>query len=139
MKRSLRLLLVVALGITALGMGTTGRGPGEIPVPNKNFSAVIIDRQNISTPVTQISFDGQTSLRGKRGEGSLIVPFDRIRSISFGPAGPDQRRAVVTFKGSKESADLTVGGQLKVYGESRYGAFEITANNIQRIEFKEGR
>lgn len=136
MKRALGLLLVVALGICTMGMGTTGRGSGKIPVPIKDFSAVIVDRQNVSTPVTQITFNGQTSLEGKRGEGSLTISFDRIRAVSFSAAGPGQRRAVVTLKEAKESVELMVDGQLKVTGQSRYGAFEITANNIQRIDFR---
>ncbi|HLC26712.1 MAG TPA: hypothetical protein VJM80_08070 [bacterium] len=135
MKNRLGWLFVILLGVAAVGMGTTGRGPGEIPIPGRDFSATIIDRQNIATPVTQISFNGQATLQGNRGEGSLTVPFDRIKTISFSDADALKRRARITFKDSSETVDMVVDGQLKVYGKSRYGAFEIITKNIQRIDF----
>lgn len=137
MKSKIGLWMVIALGLMAAGMGTTGRGPGEIPIPIKDFSATIVDRQNIATHVTQISFNGQATLQGARGEGSLIIPFDRIKTISFSEANTQKRRARITFKDAGESVDVVVDGQLKVYGKSRFGAFEITMKNIQRIDFTE--
>jgi len=136
MKNKIGLGIVIALGVMAAGMGTTGRGPGEIPIPSKDFSAVIVDRQSIATQVTQISFNGQATLQGTRGEGSLIIPFDRIKTISFSDADTQKRRARITFKDAGESVDVIVDGQLKVYGKSRFGAFEITTKNIQRIDFQ---
>ncbi|MCX7634699.1 MAG: hypothetical protein N2Z74_03015, partial [Syntrophales bacterium] len=92
------ILLLIPL-MTAMG-SLTGAAPGSVPKPAKPFRAIFIDQMDVATEVQDVTIEGGIFIEGKRGEGTITVPFDNIHKVVF--LMQDGRlTASVSLKGGK--------------------------------------
>ncbi len=109
----------------------------SIPLPEKNYSVVITDVQNIQTSADRVSWEGKVYLQGRRGEALTTIPFEKISQIEMIPqttAPPGSIATKVTLR-SGESVQLHVKGTSKAYGETSFGKFEIYLQDVRKILF----
>lgn len=137
--RSVRLLAAAVLGAASLGLGGGGGvKPGKVPIPARNFTAEVTDRQGVVTRTSRVSCGGEVFLAGKRGETTLTVGFDRIRRIRFSAPGEKTEKAVeaiVEMAGSSEPLRLRVDRDFVCAGVTDFGTVQVEAGDLQAITF----
>ncbi len=130
------LAAAAALGLASLGLGGLGETkPGKVPIPPRNFTAEVTDRQGVVTRARQVSCGGELFLVGRRGETTYTVAFDRIRRIRFTPGGEKFVEATVEVEGVAEPLRLRVEPDLVCAGVTDFGTVQVRAEDLQAIAF----
>ena len=67
MKSRIGLVIIIVAAFFLMGMGKmdSSEKPGEIPVPDKEVTAVITDSEGLTLNLTQFSINGKTYLTGQ--------------------------------------------------------------------------
>lgn len=134
--RRVHLLAAAALGAASLGLGGVGGAkPGKVPIPDRNFTAEVTDRQGVVTRARQVSCGGETFLVGRRGETTLTVGFDRIRRVRFTAPAEKSVEAIVEMTGGGEPLRLRVDRDLVCAGMTDFGTVQVEAGDLQAIAF----
>lgn len=118
-----------------MGMGAgSGNITSNIPIPDKNFSATIVDSEDVTTKVSRITFDGKTYLAGIRGNTVVTIPFEKIDSIKVEKSeGNKKVKAIVTLKGDG-TLNMTVEGKTPCYGSADFGNVRIEFKDIKILD-----
>ncbi len=125
------LMLMAAPLLMAMGMDD-GEGPTRIPQPQANYQARITDMEGVSTTLSNFSIDGQVFVMGNLGDGTLAVPFDKVKSLQLVKQG-EVMKARLTLHQEKP-VDLTIKPSFKVTGKTQYGNYRITLGQVKIIE-----
>ena len=136
--KKLTLLLFFSLAPLFLGaMGGNHNGQTDIPLPEKNYSVIITDKQNVQTTATRVSWEGKIYFQGRRGDALATIPFAKISQIDINSnalAPPGSVSTKVTLR-SGESIQIHIKATSKTYGETSFGKFEIYFRDLQKIIF----
>lgn len=137
MRKYIVLLSTIFVFPILMGMGMNGSNvKHNIPTPDKNFSATIVDSQGVTTKVTQITFDGKTYLAGQRGNTNVTVPFDKISSIQVGKLAEDKKlSAFITLKVGG-TLNISVDGNLPCYGSAEFGNVQVEFKDIKKVDIQ---
>lgn len=126
---------IALLGAASLGLGGTGGStPGKVPVPPRNFTAEVTDRQGVVTKATQVSCGGEVFIVGKRGDTTLTVGFEKIRRVRFGTPAERSVDATIETTGG-ETVRLRVDRNLTCAGVTEFGTVQVEAGDLQTIAF----
>jgi len=125
------LLLLAAPLLMAMGMGES-EGPTRIPEPEQNYRASVTDMEGMSVEVTNFSIDGQVFVLGNLGDGTLAVPFTKVKSINLTKQGETMKAHLILHK--EKPVDLSVKASFKAYGKTEYGNFRITLDKVKTIQ-----
>jgi hypothetical protein len=125
------LLLLAAPLLMAMGMGGS-EGPTRIPEPEQNYRAHVIDMEGVSVDLTNFSIDGQVFVLGNLGDGSLAVPFDKVKSIDLVKKGEAMKAHLTLHK--EKPVDLSMKATLNAYGKTEYGNFRIALGQVKSIQ-----
>lgn len=135
MKRFYAALLVIFTVPFVMGMGTgKGNVSYKIPVPDKNFSATIIDSEGVSTKVSQITFDGRTYLAGYRGNSTVTIPFEKIASVQVGKSDENYKVSASIVLKAGSTLNIMVDGRLPCYGSAEFGNVQIEFKDIKKVD-----
>lgn len=135
MNRPLILILLLVVASFCMGMGGLGGQPeGTIPDTDVNIKAEVQDRDGVTTSLENFSMSGKTSLNAWRGQGKLTIPFANIDMIVFGDSQGDAVTVDVKLK-TGESMVLRLRSRAQFYGSTGFGAFQIKAKDLARIDF----
>ncbi len=122
-----------------MGMGDLGgvAPTDKIPVPERNFNTVVVDREGIRTALSQFSFDGKVSLSGKRGSATIAIPFEKISQVELQVQGQEGNEilANITLLDQK-SIEVKVNKSKKFYGKAEFGTFQIEIKDLKSIRFQ---
>lgn len=130
------LAAAAVLGLASLGLGGLGdTRPGKVPIPPRNFTAEVTDRQGVVTRARQVSCSGELFLVGRRGETTYTVAFEKIRRVRFTPAGDRFVEAIVEVEGLAEPLRLRVERDLVCAGVTDFGTVQVKAEDLQAITF----
>jgi hypothetical protein len=136
MRRLLTVVLALLGAALLSGMGSLGGAPEEtVNKTGENVRVQIVDRTGVTTDLAWFSMDGKLYLAGRRGEGEMNVVFKDVKEVSFGPLKGDEVTADLVLK-SGDRHQLKVDKGAKFSGDTGYGSFLITANDISRIVFR---
>ena len=136
MRGVLTAIPVLLTAIVLMGMGSLGGPPeGTVPKTSENIKAQIVDRSGVSTELSRFSMDGNVFFKGKLGAGEMSVLFHDLEEISFGPASGEEVPADLLLK-SGARHQLKVHKSAVFYGDTGYGAFNISAHDVSRIIFR---
>jgi len=126
--------LLVATVPVLLAMGGTGGGlvSDTIPRPKENFTADLVDQQGVVTRVQFLSCSGKTFLPLKRGEGTLMVPFDKMTRLAVESDAGSRVEARVELEGGK-SLEGALSGTLLCTGATEYGNYQIAIQGLREI------
>ena len=122
--------------IFIMGMGDLGgtAAVNQIPSPEKNFSAQVVDREGIETSLSQFSQDGKIFVTGKRGSATVAVPFDKISWIQF--QDPEKRDVPARLLLKDQSTvEMRLEKRSKFYGQAQFGTFQIEIKDVNSIRF----
>ena len=103
----------------------------QVPEPETNYAATVVDQSDISTPLEKFSFRGQTFISGKMGDADVSVTFDKIESINFA-LRDDTLTAEVKLKNGK-AIPVVMDKETVCYGRFEYGDFRIPVKSIRSI------
>lgn len=134
MKRALTFLLLMVVWFVFSGMGKTPES--EIPKPDINFAATVIDDQAISTKCSFVSWEGHLFFAGTRGKGFISIPFEKVKRVVFvGEASDGKKDSQVTLR-SGEVVAVIFEEESRFYGQTTFGTYKIAAKNIKEIIFE---
>lgn len=125
------LLLLAVPFIMAMGMGAS-EGPTRIPEPEQNYRARVTDMEGVSVELTNFSIDGQVFVLGNLGDGSLAVPFDKVKAIDLVKTGEAMKAHLTLHK--ETPVDLSIKATLNAYGKTPYGNFRIAMGQVKSIQ-----
>jgi len=132
MKYIVNLIIVSVFFIFLTGMSSlSGNSPGNIPMPEKKFTATFIDQSDIATECRNVSIEGGTFISGKRGEGTFTIPFENLSSISFLHSEGRLKGLVKLRSGS--SIELILKKDDKAYGRTHHGNYQIKLIDLQKM------
>jgi hypothetical protein len=137
MKKYLAPVAIFSTVLFIMGMGELGGAvpADKIPVPEKNFNTLVIDREGIQTALSQFSFDGKVSLSGKRGSATVAIPFEKISQVELQGQEGSEVLAKVTLLDQK-SIEVKVDKRSKFYGKAEFGTFQIEIKDLKSIRFQ---
>lgn len=119
--------------ITAfLGMSSFEKSSlDKIPIPDKNFTVLVLDQADVRTTVTQFSFDGATYLTGARGKGKFSISLEKIKQIDFRLM--DDVIEATTELTNGLIIKLSPEYGLLCYGRTEFGTFVIKLGDIKQL------
>lgn len=134
MKRMLLAGLIVALGLSLLGMGRldSNSKPEEIPTPDRDVTAVIADVEGLTLTLSQFSINGQTVLSGKLGAGKAAVLFSQIKTVTLAAEAKALRARVELT--DQQTVNLVLDRGLTAYGRTRFGVYQVQLDQLKKIE-----
>ena len=134
MRTSLLSVLLLLAAPAVAGLFGGNDAPGRIPVPARDFSAVVEDRGGVRTELQRVSYDGEVYLFGTLGAAQVTVPFEEIDVVGFEPTDdPDTVTAVVrTIAG--ETVRIQVEADRPVYGKTHFGNFKIASSDVRQLD-----
>ncbi|MBI5598750.1 MAG: hypothetical protein HY890_03320 [Deltaproteobacteria bacterium] len=121
----------------AIFAGTAGSDDINLPVPDKNFTATVVDTEGIATKCNGVSWEnGKTFFRVKRGKALVTIPFEKIKKAVFAsPAGSGQVDIEIVLK-SGDVLTVSVNDDVSFFGRADYGKYAISLKNIKEIMFE---
>ena len=132
MKKSRHFGLVILICFLAVGMGNMGeRGAIDIPEPEKNYTATLVDQADVSMDLEKFSFEGRTYFIGKLGRAEISIDFDKIDSVLF-ILQDDNVNVKVNLKGGK-ALEILVDKGKNCYGISSFGNVRIEVQDIKKV------
>jgi hypothetical protein len=136
MKSRFCLVIFIVAAFFLLGMGKMDQPEksGEIPVPDKEVSAVISDNEGLTLNLTQFSINGKTFLQGKLGAGLVAVPFNQIRIMTL--ASEPKGIAVKVELNDRSQMNLILEKGLTAYGKIKAGTYQILLDQLKKIEIQ---
>lgn len=134
MKRGVTIILFLSLWFMITGLAS---GPmEEVPAPEKSFTATVIDDQDISTKIKDITMNGRLYLIAKRGKAVITIPFEKVKRVTLIGASKNMaREAKVTLKAG-DSVGVTFDDDVEISGRTPYGTYRITLKNTKEIIFE---
>jgi hypothetical protein len=136
MKSRFCLVIIMGAAFLLMGMGKMDQSEksAEIPVPDKEVTAVVTDSEGLILNLTQFSINGMTYLQGGLGAGRAAVPFDQIRVITLGSESRGIAAKMELKDGSQLNLLLEKG--LKAYGRIKAGTYQILLDQLKKIEIQ---
>ena len=132
MKKSRYFGLVILICFLTVGMGNMGeRDVIDIPEPEKNYTATLVDQTDVSMDLERFSFEGQTYFIGKLGRAEISIDFDKIDSVLF-ILQDDNVKVKVNLKDGK-ALEILVDKGKNCYGISSFGNVRIEVQDIKKI------
>ena len=136
MRRNLTFLIVLIMAFFMMGMGDIGGDTNNnIPLPNKDFKAIITDVNKVETDCSFVSINGKDYLKGKRGAASVTIPFENIASMKVKPVGDEKEVKAEVALHDGSTINLRVDCNCDVYGKTAFGTIQIKMYDISEIEF----
>jgi len=137
MRKTLASAIIFSSLLFLMGMGELGgSAPADkIPVPEKNFSARVLDRQGIQTSLSEFSFGGKVFLVGKRGSATITIPFEKISRLDLDGQDGNEVLAAVTLR-DQNRIELKVDKRSKFFGKAEFGTFQIEMKDLKSINFQ---
>jgi len=119
-----------------LFMGLGGVGDDEVKLPKlkENIKIELIDVEGYKIHLDNVSVSDLIYLSGNVGRGKQIVELNQIKKIDIKPVS-DKEVSAELFMRSGEKLILTLQGQQKIKGKSRFGIYSIKLLDVREINF----
>ena len=130
-------ILLLFVFLIFLGMGELGTEvtPGQIPTPEKNFKAELVDIDGIVTEADMVSFNGRIVVSGNRGSSFVTIPFEKISTLEVDRVQDDYAETRITLK-SGGKVNLKIRKDIKCYGRTEFGTFFIYTGKVKSVSFQ---
>ena len=136
----LPLAAVVLAALLLMGLGNGGdANRSNIPVPERNYSATVTDRQGSSVEAERFTWEGKVFFKAHFGSAAITLPFEKLSELTLqhqADAGsPDMIAASALLK-TGETVQVTLERSTKCFGTTRFGDYEIFIKDVGSIKFK---
>jgi hypothetical protein len=126
------LALLVLFPAAAMSMGGLGGGvPSSIPTPARAFNFTVTDQQGTTTRLREFSIDGLVYLSGRRGLGTIAIPFERIKQVELRLLGDKLRAEILMVDG--QTTELVMEGRQTCYGRMEYANYQIDLRDLEKL------
>ncbi len=129
------LLILISIGCQAM----SHPDKNKIPVPEKNFHAVVKDMDDVEIQGNHLAIEGYTYIAGKRGSVDVFIPFEKIDRII-----PRDNKKVIMQKNTEIPVDIflkdgtnysiSVKSDAELTGETSFGKFRVPIKHIHAIQ-----
>ncbi len=133
-KKRLWILPALVVWIFLTGMG---KPPGtEVPVPEMDFKATVIDDQDIATKISRASWNGQIFFSGMRGKGSITISFEKVKKVKAIKSGSGNKSDFQVILKNGAVVAVSFNNDDTLLGITNFGTYSILAKNIKEIIFE---
>jgi len=134
-KRLLSAALMISIVMLLTAMGGKGGGFERAPRVEKNYVVVVTDVSGNKIEGEKFSWEGRTHFAGNMGLAQVIMPFERVKELTVGEK-KDRRVKVTARLTDGTQTVFDVDSDARVFGESGFGSFMLTMDEIKSISFK---
>ena len=117
-----------------MGLGGVGDDEVKLPKLKENIKIELIDVEGYKIHLDNVSVSDLIYLSGNVGRGKQIVELNQIKKIDIKPVS-DKEVSAELFMRSGEKLILTLQGQQKIKGKSRFGIYSIKLLDVREINF----
>jgi hypothetical protein len=134
-KRLVSVAFMVSFFIFLSAMGGKGGGFERAPRVDKNFMVVVMDASGNKIEGEKFSWEGRLHFAGYMGLAQVTMPFERVKELMVGEK-KDRKVKVTARLTDGSEAVFDIDSDARVYGESGFGSFMLTMDEIQSISFR---
>jgi len=134
-KRLASIVFMASLFFFLSAMGGKGGGFEKAPRVDKNFTVVVMDITGNKIEGEKFSWEGRVHFTGYMGVAEVNMPFERVKELTVGEK-KDRRVKVTAQLADGSQAVFDVDADSRVYGESGFGSFMLTMDEVKSISFK---
>ena len=134
-KRLASIAFMALLFLFLSAMGGKGGGFEKAPRVDKNFMVVVMDITGNKIEGEKFSWEGRIHFAGYMGMAQVNLPFERVKELTVGEK-KDRRVKVTAHLRDGGEAVFDVDSDARVFGESGFGSFMLTKDEIKSISFK---
>jgi hypothetical protein len=134
-KRLVSVAFMVSFFIFLSAMGGKGGGFERAPRVDKNFMVVVMDASGNKIEGEKFSWEGRLHFAGYMGLAQVTMPFERVKELTMGEK-KDRKVKVTARLTDGSEAVFDVDSDARVYGESGFGSFMLTMDEIKSISFR---
>ena len=115
-----------------------GDAAGQIPIPAKDFAAVITDSKGVETKISKLTWNGKIFIEGHRGLSRVTVNFDNIKEIDVKTATLDTQNRVEAEIGLKngENHVILIDAGSTLAGETSFGSSKFFFKDISTLKLQ---
>ena len=115
-----------------VGMGgLTQLTADQIPKVDKVYMVTYVDHTDVMMECLDASIEGHTFMEGKKGEGTVAIDFDKIRTVFFKIKDNDLYGYLRLYDGSETV--LSLNKEWKAFGRSKYGTYQIKLADLKKM------
>jgi hypothetical protein len=134
-KRLASVAFMVSFFIFLSAMGGKGGGFERAPRVDKNFMVVVMDASGNKIEGEKFSWEGRLHFAGFMGLAQVTMPFERVKELTVGEKKDRKVKVTARFTDGSEAV-FDVDSDARVYGESGFGSFMLTMDEIKSISFR---
>jgi hypothetical protein len=134
-KRLVSAVFMVSIIILLTAMGSKGGGFEKAPRVDKNFVVIVTDASGNKIEGEKFSWEGRIHFAGYMGLAQVTMPFERVKELTVGEKKDRKVKVTARLTDGSESV-FDVDSDARVYGESGFGSFMLTMDEIKSISFK---
>jgi hypothetical protein len=134
-KRWVSAALMVSIIILLTAMGGKGGGFEKAPRVDKNYVVIVTDASGNKIEGEKFSWEGRIHFAGYMGLAQVTMPFERVKELTVGEKKDRKVKVTVRLKDGTETV-FDVDADARVFGESGFGSFMLTMDEIKSISFK---
>jgi hypothetical protein len=134
-KRLASVAFIVSFFIFLSAMGGKGGGFERAPRVDKNFMVVVMDASGNKIEGEKFSWEGRLHFAGYMGLAQVTMPFERVKELTVGEK-KDRKVKVTARLTDGSEAVFDIDSDARIYGESGFGSFMLTMDEIKSISFR---
>lgn len=134
-KRLVSAALMVSAIILLTAMGGKGGGFEKAPRVDKNYKVVVTDASGNKIEGEKFSWEGRIHFAGYMGLAQVTMPFERVKELIVGEK-KDRKVKVTALLTDGTETVFDIDADARVYGESGFGSFMLTMDELKSISFR---
>ena len=134
-KRWVSAALLVSVIILLTAMGGKGGGFEKAPRVDKNFKVVVTDASGNKIEGEKFSWEGRIHFAGYMGLAQVTMPFERVKELTVGEKKDRKVKVTARLTDGTETV-FDIDSDARIYGESSFGSFMLTMEEIKSISFR---
>ena len=134
-KRLVSAALLVSAVVLLTAMGGKGGGFEKAPRVDKNFKVVVTDASGNKIEGEKFSWEGRIHFAGYMGLAQVTMPFERVKELTVGEKKDRKVKVTARLTDGTETV-FDIDSDARIYGESSFGSFMLTMEEIKSISFR---
>ena len=134
-KKLVSAALLVSAIVLLTARGGNGGGLEKAPRVDKNFKVVVTDASGKKIEGEKFSWEGRIHFAGYMGLAQVTMPFERVKELTVGEK-KDRRVKVTARLTDGTETVFDIDSDARIYGESGFGSFMLTMEEIKSISFR---
>lgn len=117
----------------ALAAWPFGGAVTRIPVPAREFRAVLTDVNGTTVELSRFTMAGEVFVWGDLGAGQISVAFEDVLALTVARAGRDERRVLVVQVRDTQPVRVEVDDDVAWFGRTAWGNYRVETSDVSEI------